>query len=422
MIITAVIGVITLMVTMFIGIRWVLDKTPNEKVPEEVKTEMPIIPFNSTICGVIKEVDGSNLIVFDIEKKQSVRVKIESSTTVKDAYDKPMSASNLKVGDVVQLVYEPKNQNLLEISHYIQAWIKSDMKNIKLDKPNRLITIGDSNYKYTDHTVILDKEGKPISIYQVGDQDILELKGIDDNVHSIRVLEEQGYLEFTHIPLNEGMVEIDINRQIPIGSITAPIPVTAGEHKVVIQMPGHETITQMVEVIPGETTTLDLSQVEKSYASVVVQLQNEVSDYSVQVGDTVYKKGEEIRVLVGEYTIQIKAEGYEPWSQSISLTEPLMNLQVNLQPVEIIEEEPTESNEEVPSGHKVSIATEPGDAEVYINGSLKGKTPFEMNLEVGDYILTIQKEGYESYETGITIEANDEQNSYLYMLIPKINE
>ncbi|MGL5677598.1 MAG: PEGA domain-containing protein [Cellulosilyticaceae bacterium] len=426
MIITAVLGLITLMITMFIGIRWVLDKEPvgNAQVGQE-QTGLPNPQTSQDVLGVIKELNGDTLIVFNIEKKQGVQVKIQDTTQVKDAYDKPMPKENLREGDIVKLGYDQKSGKLVSVSHSIQAWTKTDMKNVKLDRPNKVMAIGDNIYKYTDNTVVLDKEGNNISIYQVGDQDILEMKGIDNQVHSMRILEEQGYLQLEGTPIQEGVLEIDINRQIPIASVVEPIPVSVGQHKVTIQLPGYEVMTEMIDVVAGKTIILSLQDLQKAYTTLSVSVQNAGLHYTVQIDGTLYGKDEVIQLPMGTHTVEVQAEGYMPWTQQVVLTEPMMELQVQLQPLAVVPEEEGTSegtNAQAVEGYKVNITTEPGDAKVYIDGESKGKTPYSTTLPLGEYRVILEKEGYEPYETSIILDNGDAQNSYLYMLIPKINE
>lgn len=432
MIITAVIGLTTLMITMFIGVKWFLDDIkPTEKLPEKETIEKPHIPFNSTILGVIKSIEGSSIEVFDIEKKQNVSAEVESVTQVTDAYGKPIPESALQVGEIVQLVYEPKKEQLTSISKYMQAWTKSDMKTVKIDRSNRGLMIGQNLYKYNDYTVIVNAEDEPINSHQVGDYDVLELKGIDDTVYSIKVLEAQGYLEISHLPVNEGVLEIDINRQIPIGSITTPVPIGKGIHKIVIRIPGYEPMVTEISVEAGETFTLDLSETQQAYTVLTVQVLNTGVQYTITIDGVQYAQNEQIKLPVGSYSAQVTAEGYHPWEQTIHLTEPHMNLQVALQSIapeadkeeenSTTEDTGSSTNDQAENTHKVTISTEPTGAKVYIDGAYKGETPYKTDLDLGKYTVTLEQEGYETYETSIILDNSDTQNNYLYMLIPKRN-
>jgi hypothetical protein len=48
------------------------------------------------------------------------------------------------------------------------------------------------------------------------------------------------------------------------------------------------------------------------------------------------------------------------------------------------------------SNEKVSFTTDPGGAEIYINGQYMGKTPLQVNLRSKDvYSIEFRKQGYE---------------------------
>ncbi len=434
MIITALVGLTSLMVILFIGVRWFVDeKTPDDVYTQQPEVEVPVVPFNSTILGVVEAIEGDKIQLFDIEKRQKVEAIIEPMTAIKDAYGKVMPKETLSVGSIVALVYEPKEDRLLEVSTAIQAWIKTEMKVAQLDQASRTIKIGASTYKYNDNTVIFDKAGNRLTNYDVGVYDVLELKGIDDNVYSIQVLEKQGYLELLHIPSNEGVVEINLNRQIPMGSVTGPIPIASGNHEIVIRVQGYQPVRQKIKIEPDATTTVDLDALEKAITRLTLQLPADVTAYTLTIGGVDYTGTMPIEITSGAYDIEIKAEGYKTWKQHLLLNELEMSVTVLLEKkagltttpgVTTTPEGDTESGETgqttPPTHYKVAINTEPAGADVYIDGKHKGQTPYTVELELGMHTIQLKKEGYETYETTIQLDHSDTQNNYLYRLIPSI--
>jgi len=63
---------------------------------------------------------------------------------------------------------------------------------------------------------------------------------------------------------------------------------------------------------------------------------------------------------------------------------------------------------------KVSIKSNPGDAQVYVNGKRAGKTPFESRAREGLKIeITLKKENYDDYSRNITVADNVNINAKL---------
>lgn len=434
MIITAVVGLITLMITMFIGVRWFLDKGPSPLPPSEnITTEVEKtdkvddVAFSSIIRATVKEIGDDSIKVFDLEKQQIVTATIQPSTKIKDAYDKAMPLSMIQAGDLVELVYEPHKDNLIQINYTIDSWKKSDMKGIVIDRSNRVMPIGSKNYKYNEHVLVLDPKGNVITMDEVGDYDILELCGIGEHVYTVRVLGKQGYIALEGLPSYQGLVEIDINRQIPLAEGIEKIAVAEGKHKITLKMEGYSPVIQEVDVKSGEVLVFNASGASKKETALQIEVMNTNVDYKVQVGDALYKKGDKIVVNSGMHYVAVHAAGYQSWSGNMMLEEPVVKLQVTLQAKEVqpTPEEPSKEPTAEPGTDKpavdysINISTEPGDAKVYINGEYKGQTPYKVTLEVGEYSVMLQKEGYKTYETNLLIDNSDNQNSYLYMLIPE---
>ena len=77
------------------------------------------------------------------------------------------------------------------------------------------------------------------------------------------------------------------------------------------------------------------------------------------------------------------------------------------------EENKTETKTEIEKSSEIelstlSISSTPSDADVYINGEYKGKTPLVIELKPGDYEIKLTKSGYYAFVTTKTLGAGDE--------------
>ena len=194
------------------------------------------------------------------------------------------------------------------------------------------------------------------------------------------------------------------------------------------KLKGYEPITRTITIESGKTLELDHEEFKRLQTTLNIQVLNTDQDYKVKIKDKVYKKGEVITLPTDTYTVEITASGFKPYVQTLNLQEGNVVMKANLVS-EVSEEEESSSEPESKKeeqdnnqanqvDYKVSISSDPKDAEVYINGAYKGITPFKGTLEVGEYSIILKKEGYKNYETNILIDQSDDQNSYLYTLIP----
>lgn len=215
MIITAIIGLTTLMIFMFIGIKHFTQQKVDAatQVVEIIPVQKQSVPFNSVILGVVNELSNDQIGVFDIEKKQYVTTAIKKSTQVEDERGKAIPLAEINVGEIVEISYEPAEDNLVSIAKAGQAWKKTDLRNVEIDRAASEVKLGSNIYEYTGNTLILDRNGNKLdNIHLVNTYDVLELAGVGTDVYSIKVLSTQGAIQFDGLPEVSGRIEIDINR------------------------------------------------------------------------------------------------------------------------------------------------------------------------------------------------------------------
>ena len=92
---------------------------------------------------------------------------------------------------------------------------------------------------------------------------------------------------------------------------------------------------------------------------------------------------------LGEHFVEVKKENFGTWSQKIDVNEyKVIQLVANLQA----------------TSASISVDSDPEGATVYLNGKNEGVTPVKIeNLDAGNYILKIEKEGFAPYTEKITI-------------------
>lgn len=416
MIVTAILGSITLMATMFIGIRYFLDDVPTQQAQESTAIkDKPTVPFNSTILGVVKYIEEDIIHVFDIEKEQEIIATILPSTEIRDSSNRLRQKEDLQVGEIFRLVYALKDHQLKELTNHPQSWIKSDMKNMHIDLVNHQVGIGQNNYLFDEHTLVFDTEGELTTIEALGEYDVLELRGIDRNIYSIRVLHPQGYIVCEDLPALEGVLEININRQLPLANATQPIPLSVGEHKIVIRLEGYNPKVYHVTVEPGETYNLSIDDLERTMIQVHIEGIDQEVDYTIKISDQTFKKGDPIVIESGTYHVEVLAEGHKPWVRRLPFAREKEVIQVDLEPIPGWQE----TQGATASKHQVHINTDPIGAKVYLNDQYVGMSPYVNTLAQGDYRIRLEKENYETYETQIIIDHSDSQNEYLYHLNPR---
>lgn len=69
-----------------------------------------------------------------------------------------------------------------------------------------------------------------------------------------------------------------------------------------------------------------------------------------------------------------------------------------------VEESPNEEFQEVIDTGILAVESSPGEAQVYVDGELKGQTPLTLyNFPAGTHIVTVKKEGYSDFEKNVNV-------------------
>ena len=55
----------------------------------------------------------------------------------------------------------------------------------------------------------------------------------------------------------------------------------------------------------------------------------------------------------------------------------------------------------------LGVASEPADADVWVNGRKMGVTPYRTQLPIGDYTLEVEKQGYKKEKYSFALKDND---------------
>jgi hypothetical protein len=167
--------------------------------------------------------------------------------------------------------------------------------------------------------------------------------------------------------------------------------VTPGLHWVKVSAPDHEPSRQRVELDPGQELRLE------------VRLEPTTSDFTMVIepeGSTVMVDGEEHQadhklllegLAAGEHSFEVSHPDYFPWVKVLRVTGESRQL---------------EHVELRPKPGRVLVVSQPLQAEVWLNGSKVGVTPFSGELPVGEVRFVVKKDGYVDGEREMDILPN----------------
>ena len=424
----SILGVIIFMLAMFMVISTYFDE-PDTVASTEVATTQDKeeeVEYSEMMTMLVRSISDNNIIGLDVKSRQDFTYNITEGTKVHDGHDNSLLISQIKKGDIVQIVYQKNKQKAISISKSSEARTISRISGVKVDTQSNQISVGDSNYNYNNDTLILNKNGDLLPISVITPFDIVTINSIDKEVLSIVREEEGSKLLIEGVPAVEGTFELDRSRIFKISELGEAIGVIPGEHRIVFDMDGYKPISEVITVAEGETYTISLKDAQAVYSNIIPKINDDISEYTIKIKDKSYKKGEEIRLQQGIYTVSIEVEGYVPCVKKINTSgyeeyelyvylekdkDEVLPSQVPTPEVEPLEEEVIRENQEV------TLNTNPIGAKVYINGSYSGETPCTITLKNGSYGIIFEKDGYAPYSTNIMLDGSSDKPGYLYDMI-----
>jgi len=175
------------------------------------------------------------------------------------------------------------------------------------------------------------------------------------------------------------------------GQTPLTLTVEAGAHNVELRLDGYETYRARVQIGAGQTGRLSprLARVVTTGTLVIDSLPQGAEVYL----DGAYQGRTPLTLTVdaGAHNLELRLAGYETYrarvqveaGQTSRLT-PRLQLIITTGTLEIYS---------VPTG-----------AKIYIDGNFEGYTPTTIDLDAGDHEVELQLEGYNAYQTQVTIQ------------------
>ncbi|MCE5224209.1 PEGA domain-containing protein [bacterium] len=162
----------------------------------------------------------------------------------------------------------------------------------------------------------------------------------------------------------------------------------AGSYEVIVYLEG-EKLTQQILLNNGDKKSLHF---EKTVVlEAVLEISSEPSGANIKIDnqDTGLKTPNQIKDLQGIHDVMLTLAGYETYTTTVNISGKT-EVKATLIPAK------------TPVG-KLSVTSNPAQANVKINNQHYGLTPVDIPLVPGKYKLEITKEGYQTYSAEVEV-------------------
>jgi len=183
---------------------------------------------------------------------------------------------------------------------------------------------------------------------------------------------------------------------VDMGSVPIDIKdVKAGDHIVQVKAPGMQTGERHVTVQAGQSQIVKFDlNADMSPDQGILKVVSTVPEAMVFVdGAALGKVPQEKKVSAGEHPVVVRLEGYKEFEQkAVVEAGKTITVQADLKAV-----------------GRLRILSTPAQAGVVINGLPVGKTPLDLEVEVGETVVRIEMPGFQPFEQTLTIEGGKTQ-------------
>ena len=365
-----------------------------ESAYQNGEEQEPVDIYTSQATGVVQFVDDGNQEVnfFLFDRNESRTLGYTGGTLVGDQYGSPLTISQLKAGDVVEITYNSELSRLGQVMLSADAFTYSGVTKYNLSAGNGTVTIGEESYDMNPGMQVFS-EGR-----QIGVDEVINHKG-------------HGYLDLTgEDAFLGGWIEVG---QTTICQIAQDMLLTVPEGTYTVRLTGDKLEeSREVTIKRNQETILDLSDVEiPPLEKGVVILDVTPSSAKVAVDGTSVETTYPLRLSAGLHQLSAEADGYDSITEYFKVETEKTTVTLDLSKKKTVSENSISTQSE--NGATLTIAA-PEDVEVYQDNLYMGLAPVTYTQTAGSHTITLRKEGYVTRSHDIEIADDNRDVTYSF--------
>lgn len=373
-----------------------------------------------TAVVVSVEPDIGSVTFMNIESGKQYTLSYDGTTYVKDKYEGPMSMSQIKAGDIVDITFLKSKKRLASVQISPRSWVLDNIENYDLGGLNKTAIIGSNTYSLPDQVVVIS-EGQRKEVMDIVNKDVLTISGIDHEIYSIDVRKGHGYLRLSNDQaLVGGWIEVG-NAAIQKITENMLLAVPEGSYQVLLSN-GNASCVKDVVIERNKEVILDvggLEILEDKTGKILFSVEPPTA--TVSIDGEIVDISEEVELTYGIHKVRLEAEGYQTITKYIQVGSEYASISFAMEEgnKEDDDENSVSSNNSyndivgAVTGNRVYIDA-PLNVEVYQDGNYVGVSPVSFTKVTGDHTITLSKSGYQSRSYTIYLYDDGEDITYSF--------
>lgn len=276
--------------------------------------------YDSADTAVVLSTDERNKAVtlINMDTGKQYTLYYDGTTYVQDKYNGPMTISQIKAGDVVDVTFLKGKKQLASIKLSPEAWVYNDVYNYDLTGANKTASIGSQTYALPEGVVVLS-EGRRVDKAEVVSQDVVTISGIAHKIYSVSVDKGHGYLSLKNEqPLLGGWVEVgnSVIRQITEDML---LVVPEGTYQVTLSNNGIGCVKN-VTIERDKEVVLDVDDIEipeDKTGKILFNVSPDTAKVSVDGKPVDISKA--VELTYGIHRVEATASGYDTLTKHIQV-------------------------------------------------------------------------------------------------------
>lgn len=396
--------------------------------------------YDSADTAVVMSVDQQNnsVTLMNMDAGRQYTLYYDGTTYVKDKYNGPMTISQVRAGDVVDVNFLKGKRQLASIQLSPKAWVYDNVENYDLGGINKTASIGPNTYSLPEDVVVLS-DGKRTEVMDIVTQDLLSIRGIDHKIYSINVEKGHGYLRLKNDQaLIGGWIEVGntVIREITEDML---LVVPEGSYQVFLSNNG-ASCTKDIIVERDKEVVLDVGDLEvpqDKTGRIVLSVTPDTA--KVKIDNRTVDISNPVELTYGIHQIYLEAEGYDSLRKYIQVGSEYAKISFKLEekkqkednnssisqnstedkkPKEDEDSSVSDNTLNTTSGNKVYIDA-PKNVEVYVDGNYRGISPVSFKKVTGSHTVTLRKSGYKTKSYTIYLYNDGEDITYSFTDLEK---